>query len=88
MKGVDVTVDETTEYPFRERISLAVTPAAKVRFPLYVRIPGWASDAGITVNGQKVDGVHAASYQRIEREWQKGDRVEISLPMRVRTVPG
>jgi DUF1680 family protein len=88
VKGVDVTVDETTEYPFRERISLAVTPAAKVRFPLYVRIPGWASDAGITVNGQKVDGVHAASYQRIEREWQKGDRVEISLPMRVRTVPG
>jgi DUF1680 family protein len=88
VKGVDVVVDETTEYPFRERISLAVTPAAKVRFPLYVRIPGWASDAGITVNGQKVDGVHAASYQRIEREWQKGDRVEISLPMRVRTVPG
>ena len=88
IKGVDVGVDETTEYPFRDRISLAVNPAAKIRFPLYLRVPGSANDAVITVNGQKVDGIRAASYQRIEREWQKGDRVEISLPMRVRTVAG
>ena len=86
--GVEVTVDEVTEYPFRDRVSLNVTPAAKVRFPLYLRIPEWATDAAITVNGQKVDGIRAASYQRIEREWQKGDRVEITLPMKVRTVPG
>jgi hypothetical protein len=88
VKGVDVTVDETTEYPFRDRISLAVDPAARVRFPLYLRIPAWAADATVAVNGQKVDGVRAASFQRIEREWQKGDRVEIVLPMKVRTVPG
>ena len=88
MKGVDVTVDETTEYPFRDRVSLAVTPATKVRFPLYLRIPAWAGEAAVTVNGQKVDGVRAASFQRIEREWQKGDRVEILLPMKVRTVAG
>jgi uncharacterized protein len=88
VKGVDVTVDETTEYPFRDRVWLAVDPAARVRFPLYLRIPAWAGDATVAVNGQKVDGVRAASFQRIEREWQKGDRVEIVLPMKVRTVPG
>jgi hypothetical protein len=42
----------------------------------------------VTVNGQRVDGVQAASFQRIEREWQKGDRVEIVLPMKVRTIAG
>jgi DUF1680 family protein len=88
VKGVDVTVDETTEYPFRDRVSLAVEPAAKVRFPLYLRIPAWAGDATIAVNGQKVDGVRAASFRRIEREWQKSDRVEIVLPMKVRTAVG
>jgi len=88
VNGVDVTVDETTDYPFRDRVSLTVSPAAKVRFPLYLRIPAWAADAAIIVNGQKVDGVRAASFQRIDREWQKGDRVEIVLPMEVRTVAG
>jgi uncharacterized protein len=88
VKGVDVAVDETTEYPFRDHVSLAVNPAAKVRFPLYLRVPEWAGEAMIAVNGQKEAGVQAASYQRIEREWQKGDRVEIVLPMGVRSVPG
>jgi len=88
VRGVDVTVDEATEYPFRDRVSLVVAPAAKVRFPLYLRIPAWANEATVTVNGQNVDGVRAASFQRIEREWQKGDRVEIVLPMKVRTVSG
>ena len=88
VKGVDVTVDETTEYPFRDRVALTVSPAAKVRFPLYVRIPAWAGDATVAVNGLKVDGVRAASFQRIEREWQRGDRVEIVLPMKVRTIEG
>jgi hypothetical protein len=88
VKGVDVTIDETTDYPFRDRVSLAVAPAAKVRFPLYLRTPAWATDATIAVNGQKVDGVRAAWFQRIEREWQKGDRVQVVLPMKVRTVTG
>ena len=88
VKGVNVAIDETTEYPFRDRVSLAVSPAAKLRFPLYLRIPAWAAEAAVTVNGQKVDGVRAASFQRVEREWQKGDRVEIDLPMTVRTIAG
>ena len=88
VKGVDVAIDESTEYPFRDRVSLSVSPAAKLRFPLYIRIPAWATDASVAVNGQKVDGVRAASFQRIERDWQKGDRVEIVLPMKVRTVGG
>ncbi|MEI9970801.1 MAG: hypothetical protein WDO73_01425 [Ignavibacteriota bacterium] len=44
--------------------------------------------ATVSVNGQKVDGVRTASFQRIEREWQKGDRVDIVLPMKVRTIAG
>jgi hypothetical protein len=55
---------------------------------LYLRIPAWAADATIAVNGQAVDGVRAASFQRVEREWQKGDQVQIRLPMKVRTVAG
>ncbi|HUB79477.1 MAG TPA: beta-L-arabinofuranosidase domain-containing protein [Bryobacteraceae bacterium] len=88
VKGVDVAIDETTDYPFRDRVSLAVSPAVKLRFPLYLRIPAWASEATVSVNGQKLDGLRAASFQRVEREWRQGDRVEIVLPMKVRTIAG
>lgn len=88
VKGVDVTVTEVTGYPFRDRISLTVAPAASLRFPLHLRIPAWTRDAVITVNGRKVDGVNAGSYQRIDRQWRAGDRVEITLPMPIRAVEG
>ena len=88
VKGVEVGVDEATGYPFRDRITLTLSPASRVRFPLHLRIPAWAVEAAILVNGQKVEGVQAGTYQRIDRDWQKGDRVEITFPMRVRTIPG
>jgi uncharacterized protein len=88
IKGAEVALEEITDYPFRNRVSIVVTPASTVRFPLYLRIPAWAADAVVTVNGQKIDGVRPATYHRVDREWHKGDRVEITLPMPVRAVTG
>jgi hypothetical protein len=88
IKGSGITVDEVTEYPFRDRISLRVSPTSPVRFSLYLRIPAWTSGPAIAVDGRKVEGVQTGSYLRIEREWRKGDRVEIVLPMPVRTIQG
>jgi hypothetical protein len=88
VKGVGVAIEETTEYPFREQIALAVKPESPVRFPLHLRIPAWTREPEIRVNGQKVDAGRAGSFAKIEREWRPGDRVEIRLPMPVRAVPG
>jgi hypothetical protein len=82
VKGVDVAIEETTDYPFRDRITMTVSPAAPLRFPLHLRIPAWTRDPEIRVNGQKVEG------PRIDREWRAGDGVEIRLPMPVSTVAG
>ena len=86
--GVAVTVDEETEYPFRDAVRLTVSPAKTTSFPLVVRIPAWADGARVTVNGQAVEGVRPGTFQRIERQWTAGDRVELRFPMRVRAVPG
>ncbi len=88
VKSMNVAIEETTEYPFRESIALAVKPDSPVRFPLYLRIPAWTRDPEVRVNGQKMDGGRAGSFARIEREWRQGDRVEIRLPMPVHTIPG
>jgi uncharacterized protein len=88
IRGVDVMVEEHTDYPFRDKISLTISPASPIRFPLYLRIPEWTSDPVIVAAGQSEVGMRPASYHRIEREWRKGERVEITLPMPVRAVEG
>lgn len=88
IKGVDVVVEENTEYPFRDKISLTVSPASPIRFPLYVRIPEWTSNPVIVAGGKSLKGLRPGSYHRIEREWRKGERVEITLPMPIRAVQG
>jgi len=88
VNGADVTVEETTGYPFRDRISLAVTASAKVKFPLHLRVPAWADGAVVAMNGAKVGDVKRGSYLRIDREWKTGDHVEITLPMKIHAVKG
>jgi hypothetical protein len=48
----ELTIDEGTEYPFRDDVTLTVHPAHTARFPLLVRIPSWAAGTEISVNGR------------------------------------
>lgn len=85
VKGsVRITVSEETEYPFRDTIQLTVTPARETAFPLLLRIPGWAVNASITVNGQAVSAVKPGTFHRLDRTWKPGDRVALRFPMSVR----
>lgn len=88
MGGADVSIVETTDYPFRDRISLAISSAEPHRFPLHLRIPAWTADPTISINRQKIEGLTLGSYKRIDREWRSGDRVEIEFPMPLRLVAG
>ena len=82
--GVQVRVSEDTEYPFRSSIHLEVNPASPVSFPLKLRIPAWAENATIAINGVSATDVSSGTYKVIERTWSKGDRVEIDFPMHPR----
>jgi hypothetical protein len=83
--GTPVTIEEQTEYPFRETVTLLVKTAKNVKFPLVLRIPAWANGAMVAVNGRTAEGAKAGEFYRVEREWKSGDRVEIRFPMRVRS---
>ncbi len=85
VRGVKVRVDEQTEYPFREGVTMTVAPERPVRFPLHVRVPQWAAGAQVMVNGKPFAGaVKAGSFAVIDREWRGGDRVKLRLPMQPR----
>ncbi len=81
-RGVGVTIDEKTDYPFGENIELTVRPeAAVLSFPLQLRIPAWAVDATVRVNGAPVAGATPGEFLRIDRMWRAGDRVQLHLSM-------
>jgi len=88
LRGTAIHIVEETEYPFRGTIRMTVSPSRRLSFPLLLRIPGWAENAQIVVNGRQESAPMAGTFARIEREWKQGDVVEITFPMQPRVITG
>jgi DUF1680 family protein len=79
-----VALRQTTRYPWDGAIKLSIEPEQSLEFALSVRLPAWCSEPKLQVNGQPLASVeHARGYARLQRRWQAGDVVELSLPMPV-----
>ncbi|WP_244440972.1 beta-L-arabinofuranosidase domain-containing protein [Neobacillus jeddahensis] len=82
--SVETSIEVDSLYPFNEKIVMSVEPVKKVTFPIKLRIPQWCSNPVIKVNGQLAGAVEAVNgYVAITREWDKGDRIELELPMEI-----
>jgi DUF1680 family protein len=75
--GQPIRLQVQTDYPWCGDIVLR--PSAG-RYQLALRIPGWASDVELRVSGERLEAT-PGSYAVIQREWQDGDIVQLSLPM-------
>jgi hypothetical protein len=86
--GKKVVLRQKTDYPWAGRVEIAVEPEAATAFGLNLRIPGWAREAKVAVNGEAVDlkPITRKGYARIEREWKAGDQVVLELPMPVERI--
>ena len=82
--GATVSIEQRTNYPFDEQVELVVRAEKPVRFPLYLRVPGWCQSASVKVNGQANDSQpQPLKYIHIDRQWKDGDRVTLSLSMTI-----
>lgn len=96
-----VGIKQETNYPWNGKIVFNVDPQKANAFTLNVRIPGWArgkenpfdlyqSDLKesftIKVNGRTQEFILENGYAKMNRKWKKGDRVELSLPMKPRVL--
>jgi len=80
--GGRVALEQRTDYPFDGHIALHVEPDAPRRFELRLRIPSWAEGATVQVNGQPFSQpVQPGRYACIQRLWQPGDCLTLTLPM-------
>jgi hypothetical protein len=77
--GEEVTVRESTEYPFDGVVRMTVHARRPVRFPLVLRIPSWARGPKLRVNGREARLPERSAWATVEREWREGDTVELTL---------
>jgi len=82
--GDTVVIQEKTAYPFEEKIVFHIISNKPVNFPLYLRIPGWCVNAGIRINDEMYhEDLLPGKMIRIQRTFEKGDIIELHLPMQV-----
>ena len=84
--GKEVSITESTDYPFREQVRMDIRIAGKkARFPLTLRIPAWSRDWALSVNG-KVQNVTAQDgICTLDRTWKDGDVVLLELKAELTT---
>lgn len=83
VSGVPVTIMLDTEYPFRETIKLSVSVQRPVRFPIFLRIPGWARGATVAIPGSDSKPVKPGTFHKIERHWKDQEELLLRFPMHV-----
>jgi hypothetical protein len=82
-KEKGIVVRQETNFPYSETSKLTIAQG-KGKFALQVRYPGWVKPGAfeVKVNGKPVTIVTGpSSYVIIDRQWKKGDVVEMTFPM-------
>jgi uncharacterized protein len=86
VRDVPVMVEQVSDYPFRQSVSITVTPQHAVAFPLRLRMPAWSRDTRVAVNGAPVEV--RTGFTTIERVWAPGDRIELTFNAQVKVERG
>jgi DUF1680 family protein len=83
--GGTYSIQQTTSYPYEGRIQLDLMASQPKTFSVFLRIPEWANDARVSVNGVRGNSkVSSGTFAELRREWKSGDRIELELPLPLR----
>ena len=74
---------QETSFPGQAGTTLTIDTPEPVRLTLRIRIPSWTTGTpGVKINGKASEAsASPGSYLAINRDWNRGDQVEVSLPM-------
>lgn len=97
-----ITIQQNSNFPWNGSVNLVINPTESKIFSIRLRIPGWALSSpvpsdlysfadtpkpyNITVNGKDIEARLENGYAVINRKWNAGDEIGLSLPMDVRRV--
>lgn len=87
-KEAGLIVRQQTEFPAEQGTNLTIRAAAPQHRTIHIRVPAWADGGSARINGRELEAfAQPGSYLALTREWRDGDKVELSLPMRITTEP-
>jgi DUF1680 family protein len=85
--GSTVQLTEETDYPWNGRVQIRIDECRDSSFAIHLRIPSWAKDATVRLNGNLAD-IHPTpgSYCEFRRSWNSGNIIDLDLPMSPRLI--
>lgn len=81
VNGKRLRMTQTSDYPWNGAVRFSIDAWERGIFALRVRVPSWAENAKISVNGDPFEAGTPGSYAEVKRAWRVGDTVEVSFPM-------
>ena len=83
--GMNIKLSQQTAYPWDGQIRITVQESPEKEVSIFLRIPGWADEARVKVNGRRIgDPLPPGQYYEIRKAWSANDQIELVLPMPVR----
>jgi DUF1680 family protein len=84
----NVRIIQKTDFPERDSTTLTVKTDKPKRLDIRIRVPYWAKQgATAKTDGTTISTKEPGGYLTIDREWQDGDKLEITIPMSLHTHP-
>lgn len=82
-----VTISQQTQYPWEGKVTIKVDPQQEVTGKIKLRIPDWCKSYTAKLNGKKIGkSILENGYLAINRNWNKGDVIELDFSMPVELV--
>jgi DUF1680 family protein len=80
--GQRLKLTTATQFPFASQVRMTLSVARATPLKIRVRIPAWvAKDTPVSVNDQPLATGKPGTYVTLDRSWQDGDRIALTLPM-------
>ena len=84
LENTSITINQYTKYPWEGEVELEVEPSKEKEFSIFVRIPGWCSEAEVFLNGKPLETKPVpGTYLEVHKTWRRGDRLKLYLDMPV-----
>ena len=82
LAGAGFAAEQITDYPWSGEVKIVIRQSPARPVAVRLRVPAWAGEFKLAVNGSPQTVTSPASgYIQVERTWQPGDTLTLSLPM-------
>lgn len=86
-KGAYVKLTQKTDYPWNGKVEITVRLEKRASFAIRLRVPGWAREWSIKINGKAANAARSTDgYLLVRRQWTAGDKIELNFPMPVERI--